>query len=115
VRFGCEVEYRVAVPPGSTASMATSSGGISAVGLRVTHFDATSGAGGIEASFASVPNHVKAVTSAGGITLTVPGGNYDVDATSAAGGVHVDVIQDPDATNEIIARSAAGGIRIGRG
>jgi hypothetical protein len=92
VRFGCEVEYRVAVPPGSTVSMATSSGGISAVGLRVTHFDATSGAGGIEASFASVPNHVKAVTSAGGITPTVP-----------------------DATNEIIARSAAGGIRIGRG
>jgi hypothetical protein len=113
VRFGCDVEYRVAVPPGITVTAVTSSGGVSAVDLRVARFDARSSSGGIEASFADAPGHVQAVTSAGGITLTMPPGSYDVDATSAAGGVHVDVIQDPDAPNKIVARSAAGGVRIG--
>ena len=80
--------------------------------LTTRELRATSSGGDIVATFANRPDRVAVESSGGDIQLVVPAGRYRVEAQSSGGGVQVDVVQDPDAANLLIAKSSGGDIQI---
>jgi hypothetical protein len=110
----CSVAYHIAVPAGLAVVVRTHGAGIEAIDLPTEQLQAASSGGGIVASFLTSPSRVTVQSSGGGIDLTVPRGSYRVDADSSGGDVQIDVIQDPDAANVLLARSSGGGIHIRR-
>ena len=115
IRVGpCSVAYGVAVPGHVAVAVRALGASIEGSNLTTRELRATSSGGDIVAAFANRPDRVAVESSGGDIELVVPAGRYRVDARSSGGGVQVDVVQDPDAANLLIAKSSGGDIRISR-
>jgi hypothetical protein len=110
----CSVAYGVAVPEDVAVAVRSLGAGIEASDLTTRELRAASSGGDIVATFANRPDRVTVESSGGDIQLVVPAGRYRVEAQSSGGGVQVDVVQDPDAANLLIAKSSGGDIQIRR-
>ncbi|HEV2809938.1 MAG TPA: DUF4097 family beta strand repeat-containing protein [Acidimicrobiales bacterium] len=92
----------------------TSAGNVDAQDVVAEFLDATTGGGRIRMSLAEPPGRLGLRTGAGNIDVALPTalGGYRVDADAAGGKVDIGVVNDPGSSRTIMARSAAGNIRI---
>jgi hypothetical protein len=110
----CSVAYGVAVPGDMAVAVRALGARIEGSDLITRELEATSSGGDIVATFANRPDRVAVESSGGDIELVVPAGRYRVEAQASGGEVQVDVVQDPDAANLLIAKSSGGDIQIRR-
>jgi len=128
----CSVSYDIRVPRGTAVhaearedsitftslsgpvTAKTVTGLISGSGLTSPTATLTSGAGGIDVTFAAPPASVKASTDAGSININVPGSAiYQVSAHAVVGTTTVNVHHAASSPHVITAHSDLGGITIG--
>ena len=112
LNFGCETEYRIAVPAGTVVHARTVSGAVEATGIDAARFSADTVAGAVSASLVRVPDEVRIETVNGSVRLEVPQHAYRVSADSSVGAVHVGVPDEPSATARIDVDTVAGAIDI---
>lgn len=91
----------------------TTSGRITASGLRSSDVDVASTSGDVALDFAADPTTVRADVHSGNLDITVPrSAAYDVQASVRSGAPTVDVTQDRGATRLISAQTSSGDLRI---
>lgn len=127
----CSVDYVITVPRGvgvratsragsvtltsvsGAVTAQTFAGLITATGLTSPSAVLKSGAGGVDATFATPPASVRASTDAGSITIAVPGSvTYKVNAHALVGLTAVTVHRSASAAHAITAHSDLGSITI---
>lgn len=111
----CSVDARVSVPVGAVVVVRSMAGSVTANGLDVSSFDATTHAGIVSASFVSAPESIRARSEAGDVELTVPSMPYRIDVGTDVGATQVDVQDDPAAGHSIFAHTDVGDVRVLRG
>lgn len=130
----CAVDYTVHLPADASVVAHTSTGDITATGLRgdlrlststggvsgtvlfSPNVQATTSTGDVSLWFSTPPDSVRATGKTGGITVTVPAADgYRVTSGTHTGDVRVQVRQDPTSTRSIEARTSTGDIHIGYG
>jgi DUF4097 and DUF4098 domain-containing protein YvlB len=92
------------------------SGAVRAAGLRGQQVELGTASGAVDAGFAAAPLRLTASAESGSIRLRLPSGvSYQVHATATSGSVHVGVPTDPNAADQVTARSESGSITINGG
>ena len=108
----CSVDARVTVPEGAVVVVRSMAGSVTATGLDVASFEASTQAGRVSASFVSAPGSIRARSGAGDVELTVPSMPYRIDVGTDVGATQVDVQDDPAAGHSIFAHTDVGDVRV---
>ena len=130
---GCGVKARLEVPPGLPLRIRTTSGDIrvravsegvltvrsatgqiTASGLEVDEFEATTTAGDIAATFVAQPLAFKATTKSGDVRATLPAGErtYAITTDTKSGDVSSQLDSDDDGEGFIRIQTTSGDIRL---
>src|SRR5262245_12707151 len=108
---GCSIDYRVAVPAGTSVDVETASGDVSVRGLDARDVRVASDAGDVHVKLYGVPDSVDVRSDAGDVHLEVPRSSYAVETSTDAGDVEVDgIVADAGASSTIHASTDAGDI-----
>jgi hypothetical protein len=129
----CSIRYRIAVPAGQAIELRadsadvaisdlsgritvhTSSGDISARGMRASQVELSASSGDISATFERAPRSLTTTASSGDVSLRVPGGSYHFTTSANSGDRSVTgLVDDPSSPRTIVARTHSGDISIGR-
>ena len=110
---GCSIDYRIAVPAGTSVDVATAAGDVSVRGLDARDVRIASDAGDVHVKLYGVPDSVDVTSDAGDVHVEVPRAPYAVQTSTDAGDVDVDgIAQDAGASSTIRASTDAGDIHI---
>jgi DUF4097 and DUF4098 domain-containing protein YvlB len=130
----CSVTYRVRVPveqavriDGASGDIVltglhgrvtatTGSGDVSAANLTGRTVLLASGSGDVSATLRRAPASLRANAGSGDVSVRVPGGRYRIDVSTGSGDRSVDdrLLDDPQSTHAIYARTGSGDVSIGR-
>jgi hypothetical protein len=129
----CSISYRVKVPAGQAIKLQAGSGEIflhnlagrisadagsgdvSAIGLRTSAAQLSTGSGDLSASFDRQPTSVRAQAGSGDVSVRVPGGSYRITVSTGSGDNSIDqLVSNPASKRSITARTGSGDVSIGR-
>lgn len=93
-------------------SVTAASGHVRGTNLRSASVDAQAAAGAINLAFSTAPSQVTAHSNAGAVSVEVPRGTYAVDAKVTVGAIHINVANDPSATNHLTLTADVGAVTV---